>query len=470
MSSEYAIEVSGLGKTYRIYQSPHHRLTQGILNYAARQLRSGRLAARLRWKAEHVAHVHHAITDVSFRVRRGESMAIIGRNGSGKSTVLQMICKTLAPSSGSLKVDGRVAALLELGSGFNLEFTGRENVFLNGQLLGLTKGQVADRMGSIETFAGIDGFFDEPVRTYSSGMFVRLAFAVIAHVDADILIIDEALAVGDAAFNQKCMRFLREFMARGTLLFVSHDLGSVKALCERAIWLDSGRVRMDAPSKEVADAYLRDMFESTQGASPEALTATSAPEIARASRRRVPKDDRMKRIDHSSLRNDLTIHRFDFDAPGFGRGAARIANVAFVDPEGSPLHAIVGGEIVTLEVQVTTSETLQAPIVGFFVRDRLGQELFGDNTFLASQSLPLLVESGESFEAAFEFEMPRLPRGTYSVVVAVADGTQAEHVQHHWINDAITFESHTTSVAQGLIGIPMHSVTLAKTRVDAVTA
>jgi lipopolysaccharide transport system ATP-binding protein len=465
MSSELAIEVVGLSKRYRIFQSPHHRLTQGLLNYAARTVRPGRLADRLRNKAANVAHVHDAIEDVSFHVRRGEALAIIGRNGSGKSTILQMICQTLEPSGGGLRVTGRLAALLELGSGFNPEFTGRENVYLNGQLLGLTRRQISERMQSIQDFAGIESFFDEPVRTYSSGMFVRLAFAVIAHVDADILIIDEALAVGDAAFNQKCMRFLREFMSRGTLLFVSHDLGSVKALCERAIWLDHGKLRMDGSAKVVADAYLRDLFETHQGASNRSLAAPK-PVTTSVQRR----DARIDLLNRTSLRNDLVVHQFDLDAPGFGRGAARIRHVAFVGENGEALNVIVGGEAVRLEILVKTSEALDSPIVGFFVRDRLGQELFGDNTFLSSQQSPVAVHADETFKAAFEFEMPRLPRGSYSIVVAVADGTQAEHVQHHWINDAITFESHTTSVAQGLVGIPMREVALTKSGLGALTA
>ena len=180
----------------------------------------------------------YALRDISFDVSRGETVGIIGRNGSGKSTLLQIIAGTLSPSEGQVSVRGRVAALLELGAGFNPDYTGRENAYLNAQLLGLSKSQVDERFEDIAAFADIGEFIDQPVKVYSSGMYVRLAFAVVAHVDADVLIIDEALAVGDAFFTQKCMRFLRSFMSRGTVLFVSHDTGSVRNLCNRAIWLE----------------------------------------------------------------------------------------------------------------------------------------------------------------------------------------------------------------------------------------
>src|SRR6266542_6439942 len=207
---EVAISVRGVGKMYRIYDRPQDRLKQMLW-------RGRRTYGREFW----------ALRDASFEVRKGETLGIIGRNGSGKSTLLQIIAGTLAPSEGEVTVNGRVAALLELGSGFNPEFTGRDNVFLNGSILGFSREEMAARFDEIAAFADIGEFIEQPIKTYSSGMVVRLAFAVIAHVDADILVIDEALAVGDACFTQKCMRFLRRFMEKGTVLFVSHDISSV---------------------------------------------------------------------------------------------------------------------------------------------------------------------------------------------------------------------------------------------------
>ncbi len=223
MSSEPVIEVRGMGKVYPIYDKPHHRLMQMLLG------------GNRRWYRE-----FEALRDINFSIQRGETVGIVGRNGSGKSTLLQIICGTLAPSTGEVRVRGRVAALLELGAGFNPEFTGRENVYLNGSVLGLTRSEIDRRFDEIAAFADIGEFIEQPVKSYSSGMAMRLAFSVMAHVDADILIIDEALAVGDAFFTQKCMRYLREFKERGTLLFVSHDSSAVTGLCERAVWLDRG--------------------------------------------------------------------------------------------------------------------------------------------------------------------------------------------------------------------------------------
>ena len=193
-------------------------------------------------------------------MRRGQTLGVIGCNGLDKSTLLQIICGTLYPTQGEVRVQGRVAALLELGSGFNPEFTGRENIFFNAGVLGQAEEVTRARLAAIEAFADIGEFIDQPVKTYSSGMLVRLAFAVIAHVDADVLVIDEALAVGDAFFTQKCMRFLRGFMQTGTVLFVSHDTNAVKSLCNHAIWLDQGRLRQQGTPKEVCEAYLRELY------------------------------------------------------------------------------------------------------------------------------------------------------------------------------------------------------------------
>ena len=204
-----------------------------------------------------------AVENVSFEVKKGETLGIIGRNGSGKSTLLQLIVGTLSPTSGTVEMDGRVAALLELGAGFHPEFTGRENVFLNGALLGLSQQDIEAQLDEMLAFADIGASIDQPVKTYSSGMVVRLAFAVMAHVKADILVIDEALAVGDAFFVQKCMRFLRAFMERGTVLFVSHDSAAVLSLCRKALWLEHGRIAGIGEAKTVCDGYLHDSYAMT---------------------------------------------------------------------------------------------------------------------------------------------------------------------------------------------------------------
>lgn len=446
MSSDYAIRVANLSKCYQIYETPRDRLKQFILPRVHRSLRlRPRQYFREFW----------ALQEVSFEVKRGETVGIIGRNGSGKSTLLQMICGTLTPTNGSVQTQGRVAALLELGSGFNPEFTGRENVYMNASVLGLTKHEIDTRFTDIVNFADIGEFIEQPVKTYSSGMMVRLAFAVIAHVDADILVVDEALAVGDAFFTQKCMRYLRNFMKTGTVLFVSHDTASVRNLCSRAIWLEKGRVLQEGSPKEVCEGYLEAFYEAQQGKS-----TTTRIKVATSNSNVPLRDQRRDFINASNLRNDIQIFDFDPEAPSFGQGAAQVTDVKLLDVNGNPLAWIVGGEHVILQVKVLTRKFLDSPIIGFYIKDKLGQNLFGDNTFLSYYDKPVFCESGNSLKAEFSFQMPRLAAGDYSITVAIANGTQDDHVQHQWIHDAVFFKSETTSVCGGLLGVPMAGITL----------
>lgn len=239
MSSEIAITVANVSKCYQIYGKPHHRLLQSIF-------RSLRTYYRDFW----------ALKDVSFEVKRGEVLGIIGRNGAGKSTLLQIICGTVTPTSGTISVHGRVSALLELGAGFNPDFTGRENVYLNASIMGLTTSDTNRILDDIVAFSELADFIDEPVKTYSSGMFVRLAFAVAIHTAPDVLIVDEALSVGDVAFRNKCIRRVQELRAKGTtILFVSHDLSTLQLICDRAIWLEKGSIKAVGDPVAVSQNY-----------------------------------------------------------------------------------------------------------------------------------------------------------------------------------------------------------------------
>jgi lipopolysaccharide transport system ATP-binding protein len=241
----YSVEFQGVSKSYPIYDSPGDRLKE-LLTLNRRQYR------RDFW----------ALRDVSFEVRRGETFCIIGENGSGKSTLLQIVAGILAPTSGQVQVNGRVSALLELGSGFNPEFTGRDNVYLNAAILGFSKAEIDRRFRDIADFAEIGSFMDQPVKTYSNGMAVRLAFAVAIHVDPEILLVDEALAVGDIYFRQRCMRKVHELRSRGvTILFVSHSIPDVKALGDRTLWLDQGRVRELGRTDKVVERFMAAMSE-----------------------------------------------------------------------------------------------------------------------------------------------------------------------------------------------------------------
>ncbi|ABC24624.1 ABC transporter related (plasmid) [Rhodospirillum rubrum ATCC 11170] len=445
-TSGAAITVEGLKKVFRIYERPRDRILQLILPGKRKFYRE-----------------FQALDDVSFTVQKGQAVGIIGRNGSGKSTLLQMICGILHPTAGKVSCSGRVAALLELGAGFNPDFTGRENVYMNATLLGLTTAAVDERMDDILAFAEIGDFIDHPVKTYSSGMFVRLAFAVMAHVDAEILIIDEALAVGDAAFGQKCMRFLRRFRETGTILFVSHDTAAVIGLCDRAVWLDRGKMIIEGDAKTVCEAYYGHLFGGTVETPPEktveAITPSPAPEGPRPKVRAEDwVDGRREWINHSSLRNDIEVFTFDPSGTDFGAGGAEIEDVRLTDDDGHPYAWIVGGEPTRLRVTVRVRDELRSPIIGFFVKDRLGQTLFGDNTFMNEKKLSKPALPGQILEANFRFPMPILPPGTYSIAVAVADGTQTDHVQHHWLHDAVMVKSHVSHATAGLVGIPMFEV------------
>ena len=444
-SNDIAIRVQGLSKCYGIYANPRDRLKQFILP------RLQRLTGQ---PPKQYFQEFWALKEVSFEIKKGETVGIIGRNGSGKSTLLQMICGTLNPTSGSIQTNGRIAALLELGSGFNPEFTGRENVYMNASVLGLSNEEIDARFNDIVAFADIGDFIEQPVKTYSSGMMVRLAFAVIAHVDADILVIDEALAVGDAFFTQKCMRFLRSFMKTGTVLFVSHDTGSIKNLCGYAVWLEKGRVLQAGAPKEMCELYLEAFYEAQQGTS----STTRLREFKKPDESLPIKDQRLEFINSSNLRNDLQVFQFDPDAASFGKGEARIRDVRLLNENENPLAWVVGGEKVILRIKVAVAKDLHSPIVGFYIKDRLGQTLFGDNTFLSYREQPAHCLEGSELQTDFSFYMPLLPSGDYSISTAVANGTQEVHEQHHWINDAVLFKSESSSVSTGLIGIPMQSI------------
>jgi len=441
MSFDHTVSVSvnNISKCYHIYDRPRDRFLQMIF-------RNRRHYYRKFW----------ALNDISFCLSPGQTLGIIGRNGSGKSTLLQIICGTLTPSSGSVQSYGRIAALLELGSGFNPEFTGKENVFMNASLLGLSKKEIEQRFSDIENFADIGDYINQPVKTYSSGMFVRLAFSVIAHVDADILIIDEALAVGDAFFTQKCMRFLRDFQKNGILIFVSHDTRSVIGLCNKAIWLEKGNIVEQGCPKDVCERYLEAFYEVQQGKS---STTKFHGNFSRVAVERNA-DQRMSFINNSKFRNDLHIFKFDINGLSFGKGGAQIVDVLLLDKDNNPLAWIVGGEIVNLQIAAIAYENLSSPIVGFFVKDHLGQSIFGDSTYLTYFENPVPLQKGKMVRAEFVFVMPILPEGTYSITVAIADGTQDNHVQHHWIHDVLFFKSMSSMVATGLIGIPMIDIKL----------
>lgn len=435
---EDIITVEGLSKSYTLYPTPMQRLVHALI-----PLRS--------------YPRFDALTDVSFRVRRGETIGIIGQNGAGKSTLLQIITGTVRPSAGRVSVKGRIAALLELGAGFEPDFTGRENIRLNGAVLGLSQDQIADRMDRIIDFSELAEFIDRPVRTYSSGMFMRLAFSVAAHVDADTLIIDEALAVGDARFTQKCMRFLKDFKQRGSILFVSHDLGAVAGLCDRVLWLDRGRVRGAGAAIEMCEQYVASLFER-----PAALEAPPIPPpgavLPVANSADVLLDD--IRVPPESQPGVTSCSLFNPDASSFGVGGAMIIDAGLYDPiTGSRLSQVGEGQDVDLAITARAEVDVTRPIFGFYVKDRLGQLLLGDNTFweaVSQHSIP----AGTRATARFRFRWPALMRGAYTLTVALADGIMANHIQRHWMHDAVVFEVLSSSARLAMVGVRLSRVSI----------
>lgn len=441
MDKETVIELNKLSKCYRIYDRPLDRIKQ-VLSRGKRQF------FREFW----------AVRDVSFTVKRGETLGIIGQNGSGKSTLLQMIYGTTTPTYGEFNVYGRTVGLLELGTGFKPEFTGRENVYMSATIIGLSKKEIDAKYEDIVSFADIGDFIEQPVMTYSSGMCMRLAFAIVAHVDADVLVIDEALAVGDILFTQKCMRFLRKFREHGTVILVSHDLGAVVSLCDQVIWLDNGSIRVKGTGKDVCMLYHASLYDSKKSSYTATVKTHDSQKITESDE--TLKNHRLNCINQGFCRNDIELLPFNQNAASFGKRGASITNVRFLGKNGSQLSLIVGGELVVLEVQAHAHQYIDSPIIGFFIKDRLGQSLFGDNTYLAYAENPIKLQKNQTIEAKFLFQMPVLPRGDYVVCVAIAEGTQNDHVQHHWIYDALILKSYSSSVSTGLIGIPIQQIEL----------
>lgn len=406
MRSDVVIRTRGLGKAFELYRRPIDRAKQFLLG------KHGKYFEEF-W----------AVRDVNLEVRRGESLGVIGRNGAGKSTLLQLICGIVAPTSGTLTVQGKIAAMLGLGAGFSLELSGRENIYIAATVLGLSSAQIRKRLDAIMDFAGLGPFIEQPLRHYSTGMQARLAFAISVHVNADILVIDEALAVGDAAFGAKCMQFIRDFQTRGTILLVSHDLSAVANVCNRAIFVDRGSIRADGPPANVIHEYVSSTYAAidTGGTFRTGVGGESQDVGATV-----------------GVRSGAQLNP---GAHWFGTRGATIVDVAFTDSNKRPLTLVRGGEQVLLRISARAERDLALPIAGFIVHDRMGQDVFVVNTFLSHASDPIRLSAGSTFVGEFGFEMPRLKAGQYSFCVSLAEGTQDHHIQHHWINSAILFEA-----------------------------
>jgi ABC-type polysaccharide/polyol phosphate transport system ATPase subunit len=405
MSSDRAIKVEKLGKCYQIYDRPRDRLFQMFA-------RGRKQYYREFW----------ALNDVSLDVKKGESVGIIGRNGSGKSTLLQLICGTLNATTGSIQTNGRVAALLELGSGFNFEFTGRENVNMNAMVLGLSQKEIDARFEDIAAFADIGDFMEQPVKTYSSGMMVRLAFAVQAQVSPDILIVDEALAVGDALFQRKCYMTLDKLKAKGTtILFVSHDIGTVKSFTEKTLLLDLGKMVEYGSSPEVCLKYNQMLFGKDT-----AVLDTKTNDT-----------EKQTSVDVVSIIPKQTTE-------GYGRGCAEIQKIEIIGLMSQ--NNIRGGEAITInfycawdakEVERIVKEKMlfENINVGVLFQNVKHISIFGFNSFQKN----VVINFRQQNEAcvSFNFTIPNLATGDYFITTAIVVGDQKNHEILAWYDDAI---------------------------------
>lgn len=399
------IEFRQVSKSYPVYRSPKDRLKELIT------------FNRLSFHDD-----FWALRDITFAVARGETFCVIGENGSGKSTLLQIIAGILNPTDGTAKIQGRVAALLELGSGFNPEFTGKENVYLNASILGLTRREIDQRYESITSFAEIGDFIHQPVKTYSSGMVVRLAFAVAIHVDPEVLLVDEALAVGDIYFRQRCMRKVHELRNRGvTIVFVSHAIGDVKAIGDRCMWLDHGRIRDIGPTDTVVAKYLAEMTEKDSAYLVQHTTA--APVVTGGHLPAPPESaDRIPNIDHRH-----------------GDGRAEITGIAVYDEYGRELRILSQSTRIIVRVSALAKADLPLPNVGITMRNHLGIDFYATNTTREGHQLPSM-RAGDRMTVDFHIDIPELYPADFSFSPAVADGALQSYTMCDWIDNAITLQ------------------------------
>jgi lipopolysaccharide transport system ATP-binding protein len=424
--TDIAIRVQNLSKYYQIYDKPHDRLKQSL--YPRWQRLTGR-------PAKQYYREFWALKDVSFEIKKGETVSIIGRNGSGKSTLLQLICGTLMPTGGSVKTNGRIAALLELGSGFNPEFTGRENVRMSCALLGLSPGETEARFDDIAAFADIGDFIEQPVKTYSSGMFVRLAFAVNIVSEPDIMIVDEALAVGDMRFQVKCMSALTRRRNNGaTLVFVSHDIATVTSLCTHAIYLNDGKLVASGPSPDITQLYQHNMREDIIKDQYLQITTTSRTNTKTSSAQPFDLSDNSDCF--------KTSKEFDRRVSEFrdGTGDAKVTFVELLDESGNNLTEINFNQTVVIKIHFTChQDTTISP--GYYIKDKYKNSILGAIWTGVIGRTPIQAEAGDRFIATFVTKLP-LQDGIYSITTELINPVILDvSVQRlDDLSDAVVFE------------------------------
>jgi lipopolysaccharide transport system ATP-binding protein len=453
--SDPIIIAENISKAYRIWKSPADRLKSPLIAGAAGMLPKDSPPQRALHK--HAARGwrdFYALRDLSLTVHRGEAVGIIGRNGSGKSTLLQIIAGTLQPTQGRMETRGRVAALLELGAGFNPEFTGRENVYLNAAILGFTHKEVDARFVAIAAYAEIGDFIEQPVKTYSSGMVVRLAFAVAVNVDPDILIIDEALGVGDARFQLKCARTIDRFIAKGvTLLFVSHDASMVKRLCNHAVLLEHGCVVYAGKPNDVVNLYSKLTIEGNSVDSlkaditalqathaAQAETSPSSPKTATTVAGAQANGEAPTKQTEELLADERSHVQLSGQEFAYGGELGRILSVAILDVNHKARTWFTTGERIVVRMVVAADDDCPEPIFALTVKNTAGVEIYGTNTLFSKQPAPAL-KADEQHEVDFTFDLDLMP-GHYFFSFGFIHFVGEKLVVLHRRYDAIKIEVH----------------------------
>ena len=407
MSAEYAIKVEQVDKMYKLYDKPMDRLKESL-----------GLSRQKKYKE------HYALHNVNFEVKKGETVGIIGTNGSGKSTILKIITGVLNPTAGNVTVDGRISALLELGAGFNGEYSGIENIYLNGTMIGFSREEIDAKLQDILDFADIGDFVHQPVKTYSSGMFVRLAFAVAINIEPEILIVDEALSVGDVFFQAKCYHKFEEFKKMGkTILFVSHDLGSVAKYCDRVILLNKGKKLSEGSPKEMIDIYKKLLVNQYDAETGETLGDTSSQEVVSSKKERTE--------DGKSWKSHFRTNPSSIE---YGSKEAEITDFGILDEDGLN-NAIEKGKEFTIKLRIDFHEDVTEPIFAFTIKDLKGTEIAGTNTLFEGQNLPF-VTKGESKVISFT-QKADLQGGEYLLSFGCTGYTNGEFTVYHRLYDVI---------------------------------
>lgn len=417
--SENIIEISGLTKSYKLYESQSDRVKE-VLSFTKKSYHKD----------------FRALDSVSFEVKKGETVGIIGTNGAGKSTLLKIITGVLSPSDGKVKISGKVSALLELGAGFNQEYTGLENIYLNGRMMGYSKKEIEKKLDDIISFADIGEFIHQPVKTYSSGMFARLAFAVAINVEPDILIVDEALSVGDIFFQNKCFKKFDELKKKNvTILFVSHDIGSIRQMCSRVLWLESGKEKIFDKSEKVCDMYMDEKRKSMDYVSQSTFDEK--------------KDELTVIYRKEKVKYPVINHVED----RFNSNKVKVISVFFRDEEGNSTSVMYVDKKYTAHVAAEFYENVSGIIVGFVFENNKGLPLYDINNYINQQET-ISAQKGQVIEVEYHFTLPRIMNGVYLVGAAVAEGTQSRHTMLTWLHAVRQMEVINQGYNSSYIEIP----------------